>query len=84
MKDDNNKNSQNIIDSSEKKEENKIEKITTNNNQETIQKNQNNKSEINLSSLDNIKFSVLKDDYPVYDLSFKVILIGESGKKYFF
>ena len=78
--DNNNQNSQNIIDSSEKKEENVNEKITTNNNQETVQKNSKNKSEINLSSLDDIKFSVLKDDYPVYDLSFKVILIGESGK----
>ena len=34
----------------------------------------------NLSYLDDIIYTVLKDDYPVYDLTFKVILLGESGK----
>jgi hypothetical protein len=28
---------------------------------------------------DSIKFKVLKDDYPIYDYSFKVIIIGDSG-----
>ena len=26
-------------------------------------------------------YEILKDDYPEYDLSFKVIVIGDSGKK---
>ena len=29
-------------------------------------------------------YEVLRDDYPSYDLAFKVILIGESGKKYIY
>ena len=26
-------------------------------------------------------YEVLRDDYPTYDLSFKVIVIGDTGKK---
>jgi len=26
-------------------------------------------------------YEVLRDDYPTYDLAFKVIIIGDSGKK---
>ena len=83
MKDDNdndNQNSNNLIDSSEKKEEDKSEEKATNNIQETEQKKPKKKSQINLSSLEDIQFLVLKESYPVFDLSFKVILIGESGK----
>ena len=28
-------------------------------------------------------YEVLRDDYPTYDLAFKVIIIGDSGKKKF-
>ena len=31
------------------------------------------------NELDNMPFEVLKEDYPEYDLSFKVIVIGDSG-----
>ena len=34
---------------------------------------------INMNNLEDIKFTVLKDDYPIYDDSFKVIIIGDSG-----
>ena len=34
----------------------------------------------NLSYLDDIIYTVLNNDYSVYDLTFKVILLGESGK----
>ena len=34
---------------------------------------------INMNNLEDIKFTVLKDDYPIYDYSFKVIIIGDSG-----
>ena len=27
-------------------------------------------------------YEILKDDYPTYDLAFKIIIIGDSGKKY--
>ena len=33
--------------------------------------------------LDGLKYSILKEDYPVYDLSFKIIIIGDSGKYLF-
>ncbi len=29
-------------------------------------------------------FEILKEDYPNYDLSFKIIVIGNSGKKKYF
>ena len=29
-------------------------------------------------------YEILKEDYPNYDLSFKVIVIGDSGKKILF
>ena len=28
-------------------------------------------------------YEILRDDYPTYDLAFKVIIIGDSGKKKF-
>ena len=31
------------------------------------------------NELDSMPFEVLKEDYPEYDLSFKVIVIGDSG-----
>ena len=34
---------------------------------------------INMNNLEDIEFTVLKDDYPIYDYSFKVIIIGDSG-----
>ena len=33
-----------------------------------------------IQELDGLKYSILKEDYPVYDLSFKIIIIGDSGK----
>ena len=27
-------------------------------------------------------YEILRDDYPTYDLAFKIIIIGDSGKKY--
>ncbi len=57
-----------------------------NNPQDLIENNENKKEETkknspskNLSFLDDITHTVLKEDYPVYDRSFKIILIGESG-----
>ena len=29
-------------------------------------------------------YKILSEDYPTYDLAFKVIIIGNSGKKYFY
>ena len=29
-------------------------------------------------------YEILKEDYPEYDLSFKIIVIGNSGKKKFY
>ena len=26
-------------------------------------------------------YEILRDDYPTYDLAFKIIIIGDSGKK---
>ena len=34
---------------------------------------------ININNLEDNKFTLLKDDYPIYDYSFKVIIIGDSG-----
>ena len=36
-----------------------------------------------IQELDGLKYSILKEDYPVYDLSFKIIIIGDSGKYLF-
>ena len=37
------------------------------------------KIKIDLNQLDEIEYQILKEDYPEYDLSFKVIVIGDSG-----
>ena len=34
----------------------------------------------NIQELEGLKYEILKEDYPVYDLSFKIIIIGNSGK----
>ena len=34
----------------------------------------------NIQELEVLKYEILKEDYPVYDLSFKIIIIGNSGK----
>ena len=39
------------------------------------------KVEINLNKLDDIPYEVLPNETQEYDLSFKVIVIGDSGKK---
>ena len=39
------------------------------------------KIEINLNKLDDIPYEVLPNETQEYDLSFKVIVIGDSGKK---
>ena len=33
----------------------------------------------NIQELEGLKYEILKEDYPVYDLSFKIIIIGSSG-----
>ena len=63
----------------EEKEENK--NIEDENIQES-EKNKNNLSKYP-NKLDSIPFTILKEDYPVYDLSFKIIIIGNSGKYIF-
>ena len=37
----------------------------------------------NIQELEGLKYEILKEDYPVYDLSFKIIIIGDSGKYLF-
>ena len=37
--------------------------------------------EIDENDLDNLKYEKLKEDIQEYDLSFKVIVIGDSGKQ---
>ena len=54
----------------EKKEEGKEEIIIKENPNE--QKNQ--------KQTDNLDYQLLREDYPEYDLSFKIIVIGDSGK----
>ncbi len=39
------------------------------------------KVEINLNKLDDFPYEVLPNETQEYDLSFKVIVIGDSGKK---
>jgi hypothetical protein len=34
----------------------------------------------NIQELEGLQYEILKEDYPVYDLSFKIIIIGNSGK----
>ena len=70
---------ENNKDKSEEKEEN--ENIEDENIQES-EKNKNNLSKYP-NKLDSIPFTILKEDYPVYDLSFKIIIIGNSGKYIF-
>ena len=53
----------NVVPKEKTEEKNKIKPIINMNNLE----------------LEDIKFTVLKDDYPIYDYSFKVIIIGDSG-----
>ena len=31
-----------------------------------------------------LDYEILSEEYPQYDLSFKIIVIGNSGKKYIF
>ena len=71
--------SENNKDKSEEKEENKNE------DDENIQESEKNKNNLSkyLNKLDSIPFTILKEDYPVYDLSFKIIIIGNSGKYIF-
>ena len=69
-----NSNQENINDKSENKKENK------NIEDKNIQQSEKNQ---NTGEIDSIKYTILKEDYPVYDLSFKVIIIGDSGKNIF-
>ena len=71
--------SENNNDKLEEKEENK--NIEDENIQES-EKNKNNSFK-DSNKLDSIPFTILKEDYPVYDLSFKIIIIGNSGKYIF-
>jgi hypothetical protein len=55
------------------------------NNNEELNKNENeNKKEERRTEeyqkeLDNMKYQLLREDYNLYDLSFKIIVIGNSG-----
>ena len=53
-----------------------------NNEENGLQKPKENKKDSleDIQELDGLKYSILKEDYPVYDLSFKIIIIGDSGK----
>jgi len=53
-----------------------------NNEENGLQKPEQNKKDSleDIQELDGLKYSILKEDYPVYDLSFKIIIIGDSGK----
>ena len=70
----------------------KLEKTPTfnieenkNEDDENIQESEKNKNNLSKypNKLDSIPFTILKEDYPVYDLSFKIIIIGNSGKYIF-
>ena len=56
-----------------------------NNEENGLQKPEENKKDSleDIQELDGLKYSILKEDYPVYDLSFKIIIIGDSGKYLF-
>ena len=57
-----------------------------NNEENGLQKPKENKKDSleDIQESDGLKYSILKEDYPVYDLSFKIIIIGDSGKYLFF
>ena len=66
---------------------------TSDKNEENINKEENNPpqevGDINnyaekTGQIEGIKYTILKDDYPVYDLSFKLIIIGNSGNYLFY
>ena len=56
-----------------------------NNEENGLQKPEENKKDSleDIQELDGLNYSILKEDYPVYDLSFKIIIIGDSGKYLF-
>ena len=64
-----------IIENAEKNEEN----IIIGENQNKKEDKDKNDLKNNSKESDGINVTVLKDDYPVYDLSFKIIIIGDSG-----
>ena len=64
-----------IIENAEKNEENIIIGENQNKKEDKDKKDLKNNSK----ESDGINVTVLKDDYPVYDLSFKIIIIGDSG-----
>ena len=45
------------------------------------EKDENNNEKNNENNLNNYLYEILPEDYPNYDLSFKIIVIGNSGKK---
>jgi hypothetical protein len=55
------------------------------NNNEELNKNENEntkeerRTEEYQKELDNMKYQLLREDYNLYDLSFKIIVIGNSG-----
>ncbi len=55
--------------------------MTTNEAENAKQKGSQNGSEKNSN---NMQYEILKEDYPNFDLSFKIIVIGNSGKKIYF
>ena len=65
---------QNQIDNVEKAQENEEKQKEK---QKDIKEEK--RKEIFNSDIENMPYEVLKEDYPQYDLSFKIIVIGDSG-----
>ena len=73
----NNENFEPIKDKNQSKEKNEEEEKNNKENINLPPKKINSKTDIN--ELDKMEYMLLKEDEPSYDLSFKIILIGESG-----
>ena len=78
---------ENKTDNNEQEEnKNKEQNIKKTENEENEEKeeNQQNKEEksvINDNELENMKYEIINEDSQQFDLSFKIIVIGDSGKK---
>ena len=67
----------------ESNDEKMSENIKNNNEELTKNENENKKEERRVEEyqkeLDNMKYQLLREDYNLFDLSFKIIVIGNSG-----
>ena len=71
-----NKLPENIEEKSKKNEE----KINQEDNSIRKVEGNSNNSQKNIGEIGGMKYTILRDDHPIYDLSFKIIIIGDSGK----